>query len=55
MNQKIGFMQGRLSPLIGGKIQSFPWDNWECEFAIAESIDIKIGQIITIPSHCPSK
>lgn len=42
MNQKIGFMQGRLSPLIGGKIQSFPWDNWECEFAIAESIDIKI-------------
>jgi L-ribulose-5-phosphate 3-epimerase len=42
MNQKIGFMQGRLSPLIGGKIQSFPWDYWECEFAIAESIDIKI-------------
>jgi len=28
---KIGFMQGRLSPIIDGKIQSFPWTNWQNE------------------------
>ncbi len=27
----IGFMQGRLSPLRSGRIQSFPWDNWKNE------------------------
>ena len=32
----IGFMQGRLSPLIDGKIQSFPWPYWREEFAAAE-------------------
>ena len=26
---QIGFMQGRLSPMINGKIQSFPKDNWQ--------------------------
>ena len=31
----IGFMQGRLSPLINGKIQSFPWKFWKDEFPIA--------------------
>ena len=30
MNQ-IGFMQGRLSPIVNGRIQSFPWQNWENE------------------------
>ena len=30
----IGFMQGRLSPLVNGRIQSFPWDNWKEEIAI---------------------
>ena len=34
---RIGFMQGRLSPLVGGRIQSFPWDTWQDEFAKAES------------------
>lgn len=28
-------MQGRLSPLIDGKIQAFPWSYWQNEFAIA--------------------
>ena len=29
---KIGFMQGRLSPQVDGKIQAFPWDHWREEF-----------------------
>jgi hexulose-6-phosphate isomerase len=32
---QIGFMQGRLSPLIDGKIQTFPWPYWRQEFALA--------------------
>ncbi len=32
---RIGFMQGRLSPLIDGRIQTFPWPFWQDEFAIA--------------------
>ena len=32
---RIGFMQGRLSPLVDGKIQAFPWLHWEEEFEIA--------------------
>jgi len=32
---KIGYMQGRLSPLVNGKIQAFPWDHWREEFEIA--------------------
>ena len=35
---KIGFMQGRLSPLRNGRIQSFPWENWENEFRQAEDL-----------------
>ena len=34
-NFKIGFMQGRLSPLVNGKIQAFPSETWEDEFSIA--------------------
>ena len=37
---RIGFMQGRLSPLIDGKIQAFPWDFWEAEFALAAGIGV---------------
>jgi L-ribulose-5-phosphate 3-epimerase len=32
---RIGFMQGRLSPLANGKVQSFPWHTWEVEFEVA--------------------
>ena len=35
MKKHIGFMQGRLSPIINGKIQSFPWETWRNEFKIA--------------------
>lgn len=33
----IGFMQGRLSLPVNGKIQAFPWDYWRAEFATAEA------------------
>lgn len=33
----IGFMQGRLSPPVNGKIQAFPWDHWRAEFATAQA------------------
>lgn len=33
---RIGFMQGRLSPLVDGKIQAFPAAHWRDEFALAE-------------------
>jgi L-ribulose-5-phosphate 3-epimerase len=35
MKRRIGFMQGRFSPLAGGRIQSFPWTCWRDEFATA--------------------
>ena len=31
---RVGFMQGRLSPQVDGKIQAFPWQYWETEFVI---------------------
>lgn len=33
----IGFMQGRLSPPVNGKIQAFPWAHWQHEFATAQA------------------
>ena len=42
MIETIGFMQGRLSPMIGGTIQAFPWDCWQHEIVAAKSIDISI-------------
>ena len=35
-------MQGRLSPLIAGRIQAFPWPYWEQEFAAAAAIGISL-------------
>ena len=35
-------MQGRLSPVIGGKIQAFPSDNWQNEFRIANTANFKV-------------
>ena len=32
----IGFIQGRLSPIVDGKIQAFPWNHWINEFSLAE-------------------
>lgn len=39
---RIGFMQGRLSPIRNNRIQSFPWEDWSAEFAIAHSLDLPI-------------
>ena len=39
---KIGFIQGRLSPITNNRIQQFPWDSWQNEFAIASKIDIRL-------------
>ena len=39
---RIGFMQGRLSPLVDGKIQAFPWDHWQAEFPEAERLDLPV-------------
>ena len=38
MNKKIGFIQGRLSPIYENKIQCFPKLHWENEFFIAKII-----------------
>jgi hexulose-6-phosphate isomerase len=40
VTRNIGFMQGRLSPLIDEKIQAFPWGFWEAEFALAAGIGL---------------
>ncbi len=39
---QIGFMQGRLSPLINGRIQAFPWEFWKNEFPLAQQINIHL-------------
>ncbi len=35
-------MQGRLSPVINGRIQAFPWENWKDEFPAAQRISIHL-------------
>lgn len=35
---RIGFMQGRLSPLVDNRIQAFPWDHWREEFPLAHQL-----------------
>lgn len=35
-------MQGRLSPLINGRIQAFPWECWKDEFLLAQQINIHL-------------
>lgn len=42
MLNKIGFMQGRLSPSVGGKIQAFPEKHWREEFVIAHQIGLSL-------------
>jgi L-ribulose-5-phosphate 3-epimerase len=41
INEMIGFMQGRLSPLRNGRIQSFPWETWQDEFEAAANLNIR--------------
>lgn len=37
---RIGFMQGRLSPQVDGRIQAFPWPHWQDEFAAAAALGL---------------
>lgn len=41
MINKIGFMQGRLSRVIDGKIQAFPINEWQNEFEIANNLGLR--------------
>jgi L-ribulose-5-phosphate 3-epimerase len=38
--ERIGFMQGRLSAMVDGKIQAFPWDEWREEFPRAKALGL---------------
>jgi L-ribulose-5-phosphate 3-epimerase len=38
----IGFMQGRLSPVINGRVQQFPTNNWKTEMEIASKNKFRI-------------
>lgn len=42
MRHQIGFMQGRLCERVDGKIQAFPWRDWESEFPAAAAIDLHL-------------
>jgi len=39
---RIGFMQGRLSPLVGGSIQAFPWTHWRDEYLLASQYGLQL-------------
>jgi hexulose-6-phosphate isomerase len=41
-SRSIGFMQGRLCERVDGKIQAFPWRDWEREFPTAAVIDLRL-------------
>lgn len=41
-NNNIGFMQGRLSPVIKKRIQIFPYNNWKNEFKIGNKIGFSL-------------
>lgn len=42
MRHRIGFMQGRLSPPVNGKIQAFPAQHWRDEFATARELGLSL-------------
>jgi len=42
MKPRIGFMQGRLSPAVDGRIQAFPWKDWENEFPSAQATGLHL-------------
>lgn len=40
--ERVGFIQGRLSPLVDGRIQAFPWDRWCDEYPAAEALGLRL-------------
>jgi len=51
LESRIGFMQGRLSPVMDGKIQEFPWNTWQEEFIQASSLGFGIMEW-TLDQYC---
>lgn len=41
-SDRIGFMQGRLCDRVDGKIQAFPWSDWEKEFPAAHRLGLHL-------------
>ena len=39
---RIGFMQGRMSAPVDGRIQAFPWSSWQEEFLLAQKNDFHL-------------
>lgn len=42
VEDRIGFMQGRLSPPVNGRIQAFPWAHWAEEFPEAARAGLRL-------------
>ena len=42
LHLQLGFMQGRLSPMVEGRIQAFPKDHWKSEFALANDLGLNV-------------
>jgi hexulose-6-phosphate isomerase len=51
---RIGFMQGRLSPKPEGRIQAFPKNNWREEFQFAQKIGFACVELIYDELHLES-
>jgi hexulose-6-phosphate isomerase len=41
-SDRLGFMQGRLSPMVDGKIQAFPAHHWRDEYPAAERLGLPL-------------
>jgi len=41
-SERLGFMQGRLSPMVNGKIQAFPADHWRDEYPEAARLGLPL-------------
>ncbi|HEX3615391.1 MAG TPA: TIM barrel protein [Solirubrobacteraceae bacterium] len=39
---RIGFMQGRLCAPVDGKVQAFPWEDWQAEFVTAQALEFDL-------------
>jgi hexulose-6-phosphate isomerase len=49
---RIGIMQGRLLPVIDGRIQAFPWQHWPEEFTTAQRLGFdSIEFVFEGPNH----
>lgn len=45
-SNELGIIQGRLSPPLHGKIQAFPIDTWESEFALARDCGLDAMELV---------